>query len=422
MIRPRVYIGAAAVESLCAYVAEQGLDQLDLLADVNTWEALGQRAAAALGSAGVDVRPIILPGEVIADEDAIVQVLLRASDPRRALIAVGSGTLTDLGRFVSHRAGRRFISLPTAPSVDAYASINSPLVLRRLKETINAHAPEAIFCDLDVLCSAPPAMIAAGYGDILAKYTCLADWRLGHLLWNEPIDEAVEHEMRTALGRVAPLAKAIGGAEPEAIRALTEALIASGQAMATVGSSRPASGAEHHVSHYLEMRLLLEGRPPVLHGAKVGAATVLMARSYERLRAISRAEAARRLQADAWPGAEAQRGEIRAAYGEIAEQVVASHRAMIDLTGAGRQAFYGRIVARWDDVQAVAASVPSPALLAERLAAAGGMVDLTQYGFDAAEVNTAVQVAHYVRDRFTVRQLELALGLQALQSPGLCLE
>jgi len=422
MNRPHVYIGERAIEALCAYVAEQGIERFDLLADVNTWEAIGQRAAAALSATGAQGQPLILPADVIADEDAIVQVLLRANDHERALIAAGSGTLTDLGRFVSHRAGRRFISLPTATSVDAYASINSPLVLRRLKETINAHAPEAIFCDLQVLCSAPPAMIAAGYGDILAKHVCLADWRLGHLLWNETIDETVEQDMRASLERVAPLAAAIGRAEPEAIAILTEALIASGHAMATVGSSRPASGAEHHVSHYLEMRLLLEGRPPVLHGAKVGSATVLMGRSYERLRAIDRDEVSRRLAADLWPSAEAQCAEIRANYGEIAEQVIASHRTMIDLSGASRQAFYQRILSHWDEVQAVAATVPPSDLLAERLVAAGGQVALTAFGFDPAEVSTAVQVAHYVRDRFTVRQLELALGLQALHSPEFSLE
>ena len=179
MNTPLVHIGVDALEALGAYVAQDGLARFDLLADVNTWEALGQRAAACLASAGGAVRPIILPGDVVADEDAIVQVLLQANEPERTLVAVGSGTLTDIGRFVSHRGGRAFISLPTAPSVDAYSSINAPLVIRRLKETINAHAPNAIFADLDVLCAAPPAMIAAGYGDILAKYTCLADWRLG---------------------------------------------------------------------------------------------------------------------------------------------------------------------------------------------------------------------------------------------------
>jgi glycerol-1-phosphate dehydrogenase [NAD(P)+] len=421
MITPLVHIGADALEALSAYVAQRGLTRFDLLADVNTWEALGQRAAAQLAGAGGAVRPIILPGDVVADEEAIVQVLLQANEPERTLVAVGSGTLTDIGRFVSHRGRRRFISLPTAPSVDAYSSINSPLVIRRLKETINAHAPEAIFADLGVLCAAPPAMIAAGYGDILAKYTCLADWRLGQLLWGEDLDEAVVQEMQRALAQVAPQAEAIGRGEPEAIAALMTALIASGNAMAAVGSSRPASGAEHHISHYLEMRLLQAGRPPVLHGAKVGAATVLMARAYQRLAGLDSSKVARLLAADPWPSAAAQQEEIRAGYGEIAAQVVASHRGFA-LDSAARRAFYERILAQWPRVLAVAAAVPNPARLASWLHQAGGPSELTALGFDPQEVAQAVRFAHYVRARFTVRQIELALGLEALHSPGLRLE
>lgn len=422
MSKPYTYIGADAPRVLCQFAAEHGLAEFDLLADVNTWEALGQRTAATLTAAGNRVHPLILSGEVIADEDAIVQVLLRADDARRPMIAVGSGTLTDIARFVAHRGGRPFLSVPTAPSVDAYASLNSPLVIRRLKETINAQTPLGIFCDLDTLCAAPPAMIAAGYGDILGKYTCLADWRLGQLLWKEKVDEQVWQDMRTALEHVAPLADAIGHAEPEGIRALIEALIASGNAMATVGSSRPASGAEHHVSHFLEMRLLLQGRPPVLHGAKVGAATVLIAHCYRRLRGLSRAEALRRVASDPWPSAAVQCREIRAGYGPIADQVIDSHRAYVELPAAERAAFYQRIIDRWDDIQAVAATVPEPEQLARLLAQAGGPTDLGTLGFTDAEIDEALRLAHYVRDRFTVRQLELALGLEALHSSGFRLE
>lgn len=421
-VEPSVYIGDDAPGALCGFAREQALGAFDLLADVNTWEALGQRTAARLSEAGCVVHPIILSEGVIADEDGIVQVLLQTSEPDRALVAVGSGTLTDIGRFVTHRANRVFISMPTAPSVDAYSSINSPLVVRRLKQTINAHAPGGIYADLGVLCAAPPEMIAAGYGDILAKFTCLADWRLAQLLWGEELDEDVERRMHAALASVAPQAAAIGRAEPLGIEALMRALLDSGDAMAAVGSSRPASGAEHHISHFLEMRLLLQARPPVLHGAKVGAATVLMARSYQRLREMTRAQMQRSIAQDAWPSAEAQRAEIRASYGGIADQVIASHRAFIEIGPEERERFYARVVDNWGAIQGIAAGVPPAETLAHWLSQAGGTVDLTSLGFGADEVALAARSAHYIRSRFTIRDLELALGLEALHHPGLCLE
>ena len=123
---------------------------------------------------------------------------------------MGSGTLCDLTRFASHRIGRPFVSLPTAPSVDAYTSMNAPLVIRGLKVTVDAQPPLAVFADLDVLCAAPPAMIAAGVGDVLGKYTALADWRLAALLWDEAIDLPIVDDMYAAVAAVASAAENIG--------------------------------------------------------------------------------------------------------------------------------------------------------------------------------------------------------------------
>lgn len=106
-------------------------------------------------------------------------MLLQADQVARTYLAVGSGTITDITRIVSHRTRCNLISFPTAPSVDGYTSPNASLVIRREKITITAQPPLAVFADLGTLKAAPHAMIAAGYGDILGKATALADWRTG---------------------------------------------------------------------------------------------------------------------------------------------------------------------------------------------------------------------------------------------------
>ena len=45
--------------------------------------------------------------------------------------------------------------------------------------------------------------------------------------------------------------------EKNAVAALMEGLVLSGIAMSYIGNSRPASGSEHHMSHYWEMMFLL---------------------------------------------------------------------------------------------------------------------------------------------------------------------
>ena len=130
-------------------------------------------------------------------------------------------------------------------------------------------------------------MIAAGYGDVIGKYTSVADWRLGHLLWGEPYMESAALGTLAAVQLCVDNTEAISRASPEGLRALMQALLATGDNMLDFGGSQPASGAEHHYSHFWEMKLLREGRPALLHGAKVGVAATKVAEIYSAVRAMS---------------------------------------------------------------------------------------------------------------------------------------
>lgn len=407
------YIGPDAVSALVRYTQDQGLDRLTLVADDRTWLALGQAAYAALTAAGADVQVAHLAGdEVIADGERVLQILLLEGLEERTFIAVGAGTITDLTRFVSHRLGRPFISLPTAPSVDAYTSANAAMVVDRFKRTLDAQEPIAVFADLGVLCAAPPEMIAAGVGDILGKYIALADWRLGALLTEEPIDEGIVKAMYTALYAVANQVEAIGRREPEAIAALMQALLDSGTAMARWVNSRPASGSEHHLSHYWEMYLLHQGRPAILHGAKVGVGAVLMARAYARLRDISRDDMIGMLARSTPRDEDEIRTRIRAGYGPLADQVIAEWTPVFPQLAQMVQNLRQRMKEHWDKVLEIAADVPAPEVIAAQLEAAGAPTEPAQLGLSVLERDDALRYAHYMRNRFTVRWVERALGLQ----------
>lgn len=398
-----------AVGELLAYCRSERLDRHILVADDNTYAALGRRVEGALTSAGMAVERVLLDGpEVIADGHRILQALLPYDGHGRTYLAVGSGTVTDVARFASHRVGAPFISLPTAPSVDGYASVNAPLVVGRYKRTVPAQGPLALFADLPTLCAAPRAMIAAGVGDVLGKFTSLADWRLGHLVWDEPYDTAIAGRTRAALERVVEHIDEIGAARPEGIRALMVALIDSGVSMLRFGDSRPASGAEHHLSHYWEMRLLLEGRPAVLHGAKVGVATVRIAALYGRIRAMDPAEARERLEATPPPDPEERLARLRAAYGPAAGQVIEHHGEFLELRPARLEALKGRVAERWEAIRAIAGEVPPPEEVERLLRVVGGPTTPEALGLHAEEAEAS---AHYLRARLTVLKLAGLLGL-----------
>jgi glycerol-1-phosphate dehydrogenase [NAD(P)+] len=407
-----IYCGEEAIARLIQYGKSRQLDRFLLICDENTRAALGWKVETALQDCGWDVRTVVLAGpEVIADEEPIVQVLFEAGAEDRMYLAVGSGTITDITRFCSHRTRNPFISLPTAPSVDGYTSIGAPLVIRRVKTTAITHPPVAVFADLQTLCEAPPDMVAAGFGDLLGKYTSLADWQLGALLWDEPYDPEIARRIQRTLESCTGSAAEVGQASAVGITRLMEGLLESGLCMLDFGETRPASGSEHHISHFWEMKLLQEHRPAILHGAKVGVGTVLAAWRYETIRNLTQEDVADRLATVSLPGWDDESASIRAAYGAPAGQVIASHRPFHQALEARFDTLKQRIKGHWREVQGIAAGVPPAQEIIDLLEQVGGPTEPWALGLSEDEKQQALGFSHYLRNRFTVSVLGRILGL-----------
>ena len=407
-----VYIGENAIEPLLQFCKERGLTDFMLVADGNTFPVLGEKVQAALQGAGLNVKSVVFnEPEVVPDEDFIFQVLLRADQVERTYLAVGSGTLTDIARIVSHRTRRPFISLPTAPSVDGFTSPSASLAVRKIKTTVIAQPPMAVFADLATLVAAPQKMIAAGYGDILGKAIALADWQLGHMLWDEPYSPEIAARVRKTLESCIAATPEIGRATPEGVRKLMFSLIDSGMCMLDYGNSRPAAGCEHYMSHFLEMKLLREGRHAVLHGAKVALCSLMAADLYARLRQVRRPQAEKQLAAATQPDRNADMQRIRQAFGPIAENLFIEMAPYLDMTPAGFAQLKQRVLEHWVEIQALAAQVPSREKLVDLLNQAGGATNPAGLGLSEEEVQLALTESHFLRNRFTICKLEHLLGL-----------
>ncbi|WP_346206935.1 sn-glycerol-1-phosphate dehydrogenase [Caldifermentibacillus hisashii] len=254
--------------------------------DQNTYLAAGEKLIKFLMNDFEEVIGININenehGQVIANEESLVQVFIKTPNDADVLIAVGSGTIHDIVRFAGHKMNIPFISVPTAASVDGFTSKGAPLILRGVKQTIQTAAPIAVFADIDVIKAAPREMAAAGFGDILGKYTSLLDWEISKLVGNEPFHEGAASLTRKALETCVEYVEEISNADEKGITILMNALIESGLVMQILDYSRPASGAEHHLSHYWEMYLLKTNQKQLLHGAKVGVATTMIVELYKK--------------------------------------------------------------------------------------------------------------------------------------------
>ncbi|MCZ0702466.1 glycerol-1-phosphate dehydrogenase [NAD(P)+] [Natronobacillus azotifigens] len=283
---PELILEKDALFKIAPYIQRQGAEKVALVVDHNTYQAAGKTIEKTLRVASIDYQIVQLEetdhGQVIADEQSLVQLLVETDSDVDLFLAVGSGTIHDIVRFAGSKMNRPFISVPTAASVDGFTSKGAPLILRGVKKTIQTASPIAVFADVHVLISAPQALTAAGFGDILGKYTSLLDWKISELIGSEPYYPIAAELTRKSLVSCVERVEQIAARDQAGIQVLTQALIESGLVMLVLDFSRPASGGEHHLSHYWEMNLLEKNKEQLLHGAKVGVATAIISNLYHQ--------------------------------------------------------------------------------------------------------------------------------------------
>lgn len=189
------------------------------------------------------------------------------------VVGFGGGKDIDVAKLGSMRAGRSFLSVPTTPSHDGIAS---PLVsMKGLNRPYSyvAHSPIAIVADTSIISKCPYRLIAAGCGDVVAKYTAVRDWKLAHRIKNEYYGDYAAELALMSSRVVMKNATSIRALSETGVRTLVEALISCGVAMSIAGTSRPCSGAEHLFSHSLTMI----APKPALHGEQCGVGTIMCA-------------------------------------------------------------------------------------------------------------------------------------------------
>lgn len=256
-------------------------EKLLFVADKNTLKA-SEGIVEALESEGFVLKKIIYDDMKYARVESVNELKALSYDVD-GIISVGTGSLNDICRVTSHDLGKRFCIFATAPSMDGFASDTAPIIENNFKNSWKASQPEVILADTKILAASPAELKAAGFGDMVAKYIGLADWRIANLLIGEYYCPHVAKLTEEAIEKIVALADKVQGDDEEAAGAIMEALVLSGLAMKLALSSRPASGAEHVVSHYLECYKLARGIWPEFHGKKVGVATVFINRIYRNL-------------------------------------------------------------------------------------------------------------------------------------------
>ncbi len=407
-----IYVGDQVIEECIQFCRENQYDSFYLIADQNTYPVLGERISRALQEQGWDVLSIIHdPDHLHTDEHSLMRTLAGYDARPRLFISVGSGTLTDIARFTSHRTRNQFISFPTAASVDAYTSRNASVTLDGMKGSIYCFAPIAIFTDLPTICASPRFLTASGFGDSIGKFTSAVDWKFSHLLWNCEFDEAIFQSALHAARQTADAVEGIQQAEPASMAKFMDSLFESGFCMADFINSAPASGGEHHISHIWEMMFQWEEREGLYHGQAVGVATVLEAEWFEKLRRLSREEAGVLLSESHVPDRQTQEDSIRRQLPRIADQLIHSQPILVQLSDPQvYEKIKARILNHWNEIQALAALVPDARQMRTWLEMVGAPSTPQDLGLIRQQEDVALDFGLYLRERFSMNILRSLFG------------
>jgi glycerol-1-phosphate dehydrogenase [NAD(P)+] len=383
-----------------------------LVCDQNTYDVAGKRVERDLIADGFSVTRCRFETRkpVKPDESAVGHVMLTMPVDTQFLVVCGSGCLTDLTRFVAARTGVPFVSVPTAPSMDGYAGSGAPMTHHGHKRTIIATHAQAVVADTDVLATAPTDMIASGFSDTIGKFTSRIDWELSKLVRDEYYCPVFVNDVSEMANRTADLAPAIRQADPDAIRTLTEALLVSGVAMLLIGNSRPASGSEHSLSHYWEMKAGLGAHREFFHGTKVGVATGVIAELNARFFSRDPATVDVKALAARPVSLHAVEEDLRRNLGSVAEGVIAEVSRPQHLNGDERRMQIERLVEAWPEIVRLAEFSRSREQIENMQRSVGAPTLPTEIDVDPDYLRETLKNAKEMRSRYTVLRAAETLG------------
>ncbi len=385
-----VRIGSGLVHCVGRILKENDFSRhLLLVADRNT-------LAAADGIADslrdFDVEYFVYPELRVAEMRHVEELEHLVEGKDISILSVGTGSVNDPCRVAAARQKKKLCIFATAPSMDGFASYSAPIVANGFKSSYPAKSPEVIIGDTAILAAAPSELKSAGFGDMVAKYVALVDWKLSSMLTSEVYCPRVAALTRQAVDTLMTMADRVTARDEETAGKIFESLLLTGIGMSFMQNSRPASGSEHIVAHLMECVQLRDGIIPNYHGEDVGVCTLEMLKLY-RSWAAHPSVSAHREQVD-WE-------QVYRYYGAMAEDV----RKLNTPTTVTDEVDPAALEAAWPEIRKLICSVPSYEECRDAMQKAGCKLTVADIGKPQQLFDDCVRYSPYMRRRLTLLRL-----------------
>lgn len=407
-----VIIGKGVLARLPEVVARYAAKKVFVFADQNTYAAAGEQVTAILAHAGIAYSSYVFQSTALEpDEEAVGSLIMHYDAACDLIVGVGSGVLNDLGKILAKITSHPYVIVGTAPSMDGYASATSSMARDGLKISLSTCSANVIIGDVDVLKTAPVKMMVSGLGDMLAKYVSICEWRISNLINGEYYCPTIAATVREALKKCVDNASGLLVRDEAAVEAVFEGLVLSGIAMNHAEISRPASGAEHYISHVWDMRGLEFGTPVDFHGIQCAIATLYTARIYEQIKAMT----PNREKALAYVRAfdpVAYEHTLKEFLGTAADSMIALEKKEKKYDVAAHAKRLEVILANWEEIlRIIDEELPSAdelEALMDRIQAPKTAADI---GIDETLVPMSFLTSKDIRDKYVLPRLAWDLGV-----------
>jgi len=263
-------IGSGKVKKIGKYLADKNLFNAAVFWSEGIQHLLSERFYPGMEENKVK---IVYEQDVrFINIEEITKITFNLPKTTDVIIGIGGGKALDFAKFCAHLLRLPFISVPTSTSNDGFCSPNSSLIVDGKRKTVKASIPFGVVADLDVIKESPQICLYSGVGDMVSKITALYDWKQAA---ERGLDRYNDFASLMSYNSLTLLFNkhSTNINETSFQRSLVNSLLTSGIAMEIAGSSRPASGSEHLISHGLDA----VSRRPRMHGLQVGVATYLCA-------------------------------------------------------------------------------------------------------------------------------------------------
>lgn len=407
-----VKIGSNIIEQLPELLNQFKNKKILIVEDVHTYVVAGKKVEGILSNE-FSLKKYVFPQEhLLPDVYALGRVLMETEEDTALILAIGSGVINDICRYVAYKVHIPYAIVCTAPSMDGYASVVSPLITDGFKESHKAIYPYGIYADIEIMKNAPMYLLCSGLGDVLGKYIALADWSISNLLTGEYYCNTITEMVQAAVDRCVAAAPRIPERNSEVVKNITDALVLSGITIGMAGASRPASGSEHHIAHGWEIMFhTMNSEEKWVHGNFVGVGTVVMSMVFETLKDIDIKSVIserkfRYYDMNKWTK------NIESVFGKVANNVINYKKDAIELNPDKRQQNAEKIARSWNDILNIAnTTVPSSEHIKKILRDSGCVYHPSELGINKNLFIKTFIAAKDIRTRYGVVHLIDDLGL-----------